>query len=299
MMDQLSTVGCEFKMNAIDRLFDASVKYYINQDTASAIMKSRHARRRKRRPLSWAEESIHESNKPIRPWALHSIRSSTGPLYNLIGSVTRAPGMYHKINPKDGHPLPEFLEDTNERIHPSVRVRLACEGLGLNDTHVWCCPSLLGYWRPVKLSEQSSNPVVRTTEWGPTSPDRQSQATLLLTENQGEPSSETHILAEGLRMLSQTSSEQWVWEYIGPKEGAPSIKRMAEERLGPFEQRLLMLAAGKIHVYEYSEEQDVKEFKVFHFRGFRKMMKHFQRKHRKKAKKDKKKRSKQRKAAKP
>lgn len=51
--------------------------------------------------------------------------------------------MYKKIDPKSGRPLPEFLEDTNERIHPSVRVRLACEGLGLNDSDVWNCPSLL------------------------------------------------------------------------------------------------------------------------------------------------------------
>jgi hypothetical protein len=148
MMDQLSSVGCEFLPDALEKAFEATVRYYMNQELESGAVGPRHA---KHKPSSWAAKSIYESNKPIRPWGLHSIRSSTSFLYDVIGSISRAPGMYKKINPKNGRPLPEFLEDTNERIHPSVRVRLACEGLGLNDWEVWDCPSLLKvsiFWSP-------------------------------------------------------------------------------------------------------------------------------------------------------
>jgi hypothetical protein len=69
-----------------------------------------------------------------------------------------------------------------------------------------------------------------------------------------------------------------VWEYIGPENTAPVTRIMLEENLGPFEQRLLDLAAGKVHVYQYAEKQDVSEFKAFHLRSFRKMMQRFHKK---------------------
>ncbi len=53
---------------------------------------------------------------------------------------------------------------------------------------------------------------------------------------------------------------------------------MVEENLGPFEQRLLELAAGNVHVYKYAEKKDVKEFKAFHLRRFRKAMRRLHRK---------------------
>ncbi len=150
-MDQLSSVGCEFQPHALDRAFKTTLRYYTNQEPESV---SRH---RKHRLSIWAEKSIYESNEPIRPWSLHYIQSATGPLYNLVGSVSRAPGMYKKINPKNGRPLPEYLEGTNERIHPSVRVRLACAGLGLNDTEVWNCLSLLKVSHSESMSSRSGN----------------------------------------------------------------------------------------------------------------------------------------------
>ncbi|KAK5631920.1 hypothetical protein RRF57_007634 [Xylaria bambusicola] len=269
MMDQLSSVGCEFRPDALERAFETTMKYYTNQEPESI------SHRRKYRPPSWAEKSIYESNKPIRPWSLHYIQSATGPLYNLVGSVTRAPGMYKKINPKDGRPLSEFLEDTNERIHKSVRVRLACEGLGLNDSDVWHCPSLLQYWRPRRVSTQSFDPVSRTADWKTVSD------TETATQQSGQAGSmantETVLTEESLQMLSLDSSERWVWEYVGPEITAPTIRTIVEENLGPYEQKLLHLAAGKVHVSEYAEKQDVDKLKAFELRGFAKMRKRLRR----------------------
>ncbi|KAI0430373.1 hypothetical protein F5Y09DRAFT_331155 [Xylaria sp. FL1042] len=277
MMDQLSSVGCEFRTDALERAFETTVRYYTNQEPESV---SRH---RKHMSSSWAEKSIYESNKPVRPWSLHYIQSATGPLYNLVGSVCRAPGMYKKIDPKNGRPLPEYLEDTNERIHPSVRVRLACEGLGLNDSGVWHCPSLLKYWRPRRVSGQFFDPVSRTAEWGPTRHRKQAGTTANQPEHTGSTSNAAVVSAESLSMLSQDPSERWVWEYVGPDITAPAVRTMVEENLGPFEQRLLQLAAGKVHVYKYAEKQDVNEFKALHIRGFRKMMKRLHRQWERKA----------------
>lgn len=79
-------------------------------------------------------------------------------------------------------------------------------------------------------------------------------------------------------MLRPEPSERWVWEYIGPEITAPAVRTMVEENLGPYEQRLLALAAGKVHVYKYAEKQDVNEFKAFHLRNFRKTMKRLHKK---------------------
>ncbi|KAI1169632.1 hypothetical protein F4777DRAFT_592574 [Nemania sp. FL0916] len=271
MMDQLSSVGCEFQPNALERAFASTVRYYTHQEQERAI-------RRSLKKSIWAAVPIYESNKPIRPWALHSIQSATSPLYNLVGSVSRAPGMYKRINPKNGRPLPEFLEDTNERIHPSVRVRLACEGLGLNDWEIWHCPSLLKYWRPRRVPQQFSDPVPRRAEWGPSRTNSRVETTTNMGEQSGSAGIAASASMESLQMLSQDPSERWVWVYTGPEATAPAVKMMVEENLGPFEQRLLELAAGKVHVYKYAEEQDVNELKAFHLRSFRKMMRRLHKK---------------------
>ncbi|KAI0458317.1 hypothetical protein F5B21DRAFT_22857 [Xylaria acuta] len=278
MMDQLSSVGCEFRPDALERVFEASVKFYTTREPESALVRCEETclacpQRRNKKPPAWAEKTIYESNEPIRPWSLYFIQSVTFPLYDLIGSVSRAPGMYKKINPKNGRPLPEFLEDTNERIHPSVRVRLACEGLGLNDSYVWDCPSLLKYWRPRRVTQQSFDPVSRAADWGPVGPRGEPATTARPPEPGSSTANGVTVSTEHLQMLSQDPSERWVWEYVGPEITAPATRIMVEENLGPYEQRLLALAAGKVHVYKYAETQDVDEFKAFHLWRFKKTMK--------------------------
>ncbi|KAI0477024.1 ADP-ribosylation factor family-domain-containing protein [Xylaria cf. heliscus] len=276
MMDQLSSVGCEFKPDALERTFEANVKYYTNREPESALVKCEETcpvcpQRRNKKRIIWAEKIIYELNEPIRPWSLHYIQSATGCLYNLIGSVSRAPGMYKKIDPKSGHPLPEFLEDTNERVHPSVRVRLACEGLGLNDTDVWDCPSLLKFWRPQRVAQQFVDPVPRAADWGP--PKSEPATTSHPPEEPGSSAANGATASmESLQMLSLDPSERWVWEYVGPEIVAPAVRTMVEENLGPYEQQLLALTTGKVHVYKYAESKDISESKAFHLPKFKKMM---------------------------
>ncbi|KAI0202946.1 hypothetical protein F4808DRAFT_458654 [Astrocystis sublimbata] len=287
MMDQLQSVGCEFRTDALERAYAATVKYYMTREKSSVLAKG--ARRQAKKPAIWAEKSIYEPNHPIRPWALHQIHSARGALYNILGSVSRAPGMYKKIDPKKGSALPDFLEDTNERIHPSVRVRLACQGLGVNDSGVWQCPSLLKYWRPRRVNEQFHDPVSRASVWGPVSPENEPAATAPPQEhaessaaandsneanasNAENAADEATVPASSLQMLSQNPSERWVWEYVGPEGTAPPVKTLVEENLGPYEQRLLELAAGKVHVCEFAENLEPDDFMAFHLASFKKMM---------------------------
>lgn len=50
--------------------------------------------------------------------------------------------MYHKLSSYNGKELPDYLEDTNEQIHPSVRIRLAVGGLGYDDKQQWNASAL-------------------------------------------------------------------------------------------------------------------------------------------------------------
>lgn len=227
----------------------------------------------KRKPLTWAETTIYESNNPIRPWALQYIKTTTKFLYKLTGFTTRSPGLYKKVDPQTGHYTSEYLDGTNERVHPSVRVRLACAGLGANDSDIWYCPALLKNWHLRRVPQQFVDPVSSMAKWGPSITGTPTRLAAQLSEDQTTTESTASTLTESLQMTSQNSPGRWVWEYIGPEDKAPAIRTMVEENLGPFEQRLLELAAGKVPVFEFAETQDASQYKAFYHQALRKTMK--------------------------
>ncbi|KAI1331237.1 hypothetical protein F5Y16DRAFT_360964 [Xylariaceae sp. FL0255] len=282
MMDQLSSIGVEFRPETIHHAFAHNITYYEEHEKLTTEIREAAERCgqciRGKRHLGkkiWAEMSIFEANQPIRPWSLHMISTERSFLTTLMGRITRAPGLYHKADPKTGRPTVEFLEGTNERIHPSVRVRLSCQGLGLNDKDLWSCAALLKYWRPRRVADEFFDPVSRTADWGSSSPQNQPKTTGVVPEQSSQPSDNTiavNQIPEFLQMLSINPSKRWVWEYIGPEDNAPPTLVMVEENLGPYEQILLKLAAGKVHVYQYAEGQDPQDFKVLHYWKFTRMM---------------------------
>lgn len=169
MMDQLTTVGVEFDAGSLRRMLADTERYYRAQPMAAA-MPTKEAPRPKGKPpkaiaklqekiplagikqkaskmvptqyYKWATDEVLQSNHPVRPWGTGAILRAHSPMYTLTGSITRSPGMYHKLNTYDGKELPEYLEDTNEQIHPSVRVRLAVQGLGYDDKKKWNASAL-------------------------------------------------------------------------------------------------------------------------------------------------------------
>ncbi|KAI1406711.1 hypothetical protein F4819DRAFT_493554 [Hypoxylon fuscum] len=279
MMDQLSSVGCEFMGDALERLYDRNVQYYHSlkpkgskREKCAKCFCAGCGAMRKKLNLKWAATPIFDSNKPVRPWSLHSIQSVTSPIYGLVGSVTRSPGMYKKINPENGRHLRVFLKGTNERIHSSVRVRLACEGLGLNDKNLWECTALLKLWRPRRVAFLGSVP--QNATWGPEG-NRGSRSRTDATDGAGGATDANVIfnnITNGTNAQGEKPSNEarWVWEYIGPEKGAPFVRTLMEENMGPWEKHLLQLSTGKLQVYNYAEAQEVSKFKVFSSKTFAK-----------------------------
>ncbi|KAI0010175.1 hypothetical protein F4779DRAFT_616907 [Xylariaceae sp. FL0662B] len=268
MMDQLASVGCEFVRDAIERVFERNVNYYKN-------LKQKKSKREKcadcccgavgrKRFLPWASPTIFELNHPVRPWSLHGIVSVKSFIYDLTGSVTRAPGMYKRINPHNGRATKAFLEDTNERIHSSVRVRLACDGLGPNDSAIWKCPALLENWRPDRIAATFHDPVSQDANWGSEKPPNGAVGDAASSSASAVPNGNASGAAKSAMDANQSNNLRWVWEYIGKEAGAPATRTLVEESMGPFEERLLELSVGKIQVVQYADAQDVSKFKALH-----------------------------------
>lgn len=125
MMDQLASIGVEFIPDFLDALVKQNIDYYINSNAETEGKKRPRARKILRKKV-WATRPIYKANHPIRPWSLHMIHGTGGFVNDLFGQAKRSPGRYKRINPRTGGHTTAPLVDTNERIHSSVRVRLAC-----------------------------------------------------------------------------------------------------------------------------------------------------------------------------
>ncbi|KAJ5578044.1 uncharacterized protein N7459_007008 [Penicillium hispanicum] len=210
MMDQLASIGIAFEDGTIDKIFRDSVFYYFDH-AHHARSTSGHSKHKPR--TEWAMASIYDEHKPVRPWALGEIIQPDTGLYRAAGKTTRTPGMYHRIDPETALDTPYFLEDTHESIHRSVRLRLALEGLGYDDTGPYKCRALLkkGPWEVRRMRVVSRNHVQ----------DSYGEADEIVEDH------------------------RWGWVYIGPEEDAPPVTVLMEEPLGPYEKKLLGLNKGE------------------------------------------------------
>ncbi|UKZ77713.1 hypothetical protein TrVFT333_005437 [Trichoderma virens FT-333] len=152
MMDQMASVGVEFDLSCLERVAQKTIGYYKNLPTT------------KKKSLKWAVDPIYSSNQPVRPWALGAINKAGSFIYKLSGFEDRTPGLYKRTDPKTDRDTNIFLQDTNERIHSSARVRLACKGLGLDDKSVWTCPSLSN-WQLKHTNETFEDPIPHNPSW--------------------------------------------------------------------------------------------------------------------------------------
>lgn len=214
-MDQLTSVGVEFDLPSLKRIVERTDDFYEFPEPQSGAKKSR------RRDVQWATDAIYEKNKPFRPWSLGAIRKASGLLYSIWGEANRTPGMYRQVDPKTAQSRETFLQDTNERVHSSVRVRLACEGLGLNDESVWTCAAL--------------------SDW------RLKRATFQIGELPRNKDQKPH---DGNR--DGPFRDGWIWRYVGTERNASNQRVMIEEPLGPYEQYLLELTGGKPNVFDFA-----------------------------------------------
>lgn len=219
----MASVGVEFERTSLDRVIQQSVDFY-------EALRARSSKSDRRKLQRWAVDQVYERNHPVRPWALGAIQKDIGLLFRLSGESTRTPGIYRSIDPKTELDKERFLQDTNESVHSSVRVRLACEGLGLNDRSVWSCTALSS-WRLRRTT------VVRDPQ--------QSRA----------PS---RARGDGRGYYREELEERWVWKYVGDPRAAPedpNQRTMWEAPLGPYERYLLDISGGTPNVYDYAERR--------------------------------------------
>ncbi|KAG5974966.1 hypothetical protein E4U55_007930 [Claviceps digitariae] len=216
MMDQFTSVGVEFDAPSLKRIVEQTDDFYDFADLRNGTKKNR-----RKRKVQWAADAIYENNKPFRPWSLGAIQKAPGLLYSLSGDTIRTPGMYRQVDPKTSQTKEKFLQDTNERVHSSVRVRLACQGLGLNDRAIWMCAALADW----KLRRA-------------------------IFETDDQPRHRDYSRHDGDRDGALRGG--WIWRYVGAERNAPNQRVMMEEPLGPYERYLLELTGGTPNVFDFA-----------------------------------------------
>lgn len=81
-----------------------------------------------------------------RSYACGNINTKdNNPIYKISGFRVRTPGQYNRANHITGQETDQFLTNTRERIHPSVRIRLASKALGnfgIDDTGSYLADAL-------------------------------------------------------------------------------------------------------------------------------------------------------------
>lgn len=218
MMDQLASIGLAFYPDTIDKMFEKSVYYFFDHPLSSES--DSEPPKRDDAWDQWADSPIYDEHKPVRPWGLGRIVQPDTGLYRLAGKTTRKPGLYRRTDPKTGRPTDDFLANTNEKIHRSVRLRLNLGGLGYDDVGLYKCRALLkeGPWDLQQVC------VVATRDM--------------------------EVLDRGVPEIVEELEEdiRWGWVYVGPGEDAPPRTVMMEEALGPYEKRLLRLNKGMVRL---------------------------------------------------
>ncbi|KAJ5650526.1 uncharacterized protein N7484_004249 [Penicillium longicatenatum] len=212
MMDQLTSIGVAFYDDTIDKIFERSVRYFFDHPHGSDVDGSSNSEQWRQ----WADRSVYDEHKPVRPWGLGEIVQPDTGFYHLAGKTTRTPGQYRRIDPETGKMTSRFLVNTNERIHRSVRIRLDLGGLGYDDVGLYKCKALLkkGPWDLERVRTMVSRKVQ--------DPDG----------DMGE-------------LIEKFEDDRWGWIYAGPAEDAPLQTILMEEPLGPYEKRLLRLSKGR------------------------------------------------------
>ncbi|KAJ5287347.1 hypothetical protein N7478_003033 [Penicillium angulare] len=217
MMDQLTSIGVAFYDDTIDKLFEKSVHYYYKHPYGSSPDDSKSENWR-----PWADKSVYEEHKPVRPWGLGEIVQPATGLYRLAGRTTRTPGQYCRIDPETGLPTSRFLSNTNEGIHRSVRIRLDLHGLGFDDEERYRCKALLkkGPWELTRVRKVVS----RKTE---------------------------DAYGDFDKVVEKIDEDRWGWAFMGPAQEAPPQGILMEEPLGTYEKRLLRLNKGMLKLWYF------------------------------------------------
>lgn len=189
-------------------------------------------------------EVIAELWETARPWSLGQLRAPVSILQKLLGESDRRPGLFMRVDEDTNQDTGEPLLNTGESVHSSVRVRLACGGLAMDDRETWACRPLTALWRLERGEFRGVEAAGTSAEEDPP-----------LEPRVGEPEDRLYPV--------QSGDCNWRWaykkevEYGGdPEKQVPQATVMPEEPLvGYWERLLLAMTAGKPDVWRYAQEE--------------------------------------------
>lgn len=192
-----------------------------------------------------------------RPWSLGQIRRPTSVMTTMAGTTIRRPGRTLRVDETTNEDTDEPLLNTGERIHSSVRVRLACQGLSVDDESLWACEALLGAGWVLERGRVSDS---SATVW---EPGEEEYVAKCLRDGPREvtdlawcgeyPSNGVYPVKEGDR--------EWKWVWKGKVKGkngeeemqVPQELELPEEPLcGYWERVLLGLMCGEVDVWRWA-----------------------------------------------
>ncbi|KAF6810874.1 peptidoglycan binding domain-containing protein [Colletotrichum sojae] len=271
MCDQLSSVGVEFSQKRMEDLFNTGLQYSAGHPYPLVPQSAWTSWLWSNKLLPWANPKIcpvdlsdahrdtadcnfkHSEFHPkgtaeqlwklARPWGLGQMRYPDNRLLTIAGTVVRHPGTFKRTDPHTNEETEEHLVNTNETVHSSVRVRIACQGLGTDDGAVWDCKPLTRreddseLWklgrRPANAAELNAIKGLRPRE---------------LDLGEDEYYGELYPVGDG--------DGQWQWVISDKHRGlASDAKALPEEPMtGYWERYLLALTAGNPDVWRWAEE---------------------------------------------
>ncbi|KAI7234736.1 hypothetical protein KC330_g4684 [Hortaea werneckii] len=131
---QIATISLAWMMAQCQQFLDFDIDYLLDQ---------------------WedAEDYYEKQEEKIRPWSFGRIWDGLSGIYVAGGMKIRTPGRYTAIDPTNGKPTDDPLEDTHEYIHPSVRARLKLGGPGVDDEGRYECKALQDWKLMVEARE--------------------------------------------------------------------------------------------------------------------------------------------------
>lgn len=155
-----------------------------------------------------------------------------------------------RVDPDTNVDTEEPLTNTNERIHSSVRVRLACKGMGMDDQGAWPCPSLL------TDDSQPSKPLWRLDRGTAIDPRELDSGQAFWRQ---EISKKGY---DGVSYDMRQGDGEWRWtlqpdgvvKNNAGKDVHPALRILPEEpMMGYWERHFLALTRGEVDVWRLAE----------------------------------------------
>ncbi|GJD04725.1 peptidoglycan binding domain-containing protein [Colletotrichum higginsianum] len=270
MCDQLSTIGVEFNQGRMQDIFTQSLRYSAGHPFSYVPSSQWTSWLWPKQQLPWANPKIcaveasgirrdesecdgkdrhpigseQELWKTARPWGLGQIRYPTSRLQTMAGTTVRHPGTFMRTDPETNEDTEQPLLHTNERIHSSVRVRLACQGLGMDDAEIWDC-----------------KPLTKNDDGGELWKLERGSGIDLSSSAENRKPRELDVDAEGYdARLYPVEKDDGLWQWVfagadGHPEAVPLVTTLPEEPMtGYWERYLLALTAGSPDVWRWAEE---------------------------------------------